>query len=130
MSRDSLKIREEEGEKRTQNLFKFSKHDLQIIRNPIRFVFNLPADQLIEGEAKVLVCDDFNFEDALAIFRGNIKGLKHLIVVGAEGKAQGCIPARWVRQSQSEWHSAIGSGTDCPFRPRLGFSSFLRYIVE
>jgi len=51
-------------------------------------------DQLIEAEAKVLVCDDFNFEDALGILRGNsVAGLKHLIVVGSEGKSQGCIPA-------------------------------------
>ena len=61
------------------------------------FEFDCLTSQLIEAEAKVLVCDDFNFEDALGILRGNsVAGLKHLIVVGSEGKSQGCIPARRV----------------------------------
>ena len=67
----------------------------------IRFdVLNLnewhhPNSQLIEAEAKILVCDDFNFDEALGILRSNsVVGLKHLIVVGSEGKSQGCIPAR------------------------------------
>ncbi len=50
-------------------------------------------EQLVEaGNAKALVCDDFNFEDSLDIFKNSEVGLKHLIVIGQEGKGQGGIP--------------------------------------
>ena len=41
----------------------------------------------------MIVCDDFNFEDALEIMdSGRLSDLKHVVVVGSEGKAQGAIP--------------------------------------
>jgi hypothetical protein len=43
------------------------------------------------AKAKILVCDDFNFGDAVDILEAS-DTLKHVIVVGTEGKAQGCIP--------------------------------------
>ena len=50
-------------------------------------------DQLEQAKAKILVCDDFNFGDAVDILEGGAsEHLKHIVVIGNEGKAQGCIP--------------------------------------
>ena len=52
-------------------------------------------DQLEQAKAKVLVCDDFNFGDAVDVLEGGAsEHLKHIVVIGSEGKAQGCIPVR------------------------------------
>ena len=79
----------------------------------------------------MLVCDDFNFEDALAIFRGNIKSLKHLIVVGAEGKAQGCIPARCVRVSEQGLAALFVPGSDFPhfFYSKVDTSAGRNFLI-
>ena len=94
---------EDQGE-RALKLFKDLQNTTGVLRFAVteHFEIGCMTYQLIEAEAKVLVCDDFNFDDALGILRGNsVVGLKHLIVVGSEGKSQGCIPARRVRHVQS-----------------------------
>eukprot|EP00094_Tigriopus_californicus_P002372 TCALIF_02290-PA protein Name:"Similar to 4cl2 Probable 4-coumarate--CoA ligase 2 (Dictyostelium discoideum)" AED:0.08 eAED:0.08 QI:10/0.81/0.83/0.91/0.90/0.83/12/272/929 len=48
-------------------------------------------EQLTEAKPKIVVCDDFNYEDILDVVDGN-ELIKHVIVIGSEGKAQGCIP--------------------------------------
>eukprot|EP00095_Tigriopus_kingsejongensis_P001553 maker-scaffold137_size321222-snap-gene-0.10 protein:Tk01553 transcript:maker-scaffold137_size321222-snap-gene-0.10-mRNA-1 annotation:"4-coumarate-- ligase-like" len=53
--------------------------------------FDLLEEQVTEAKAKVIVCDDFNYEDVLDMAE-NTELLKHVIVIGTEGKAGGCIP--------------------------------------
>ena len=89
--RDSLKIRERDYLKLLELTVEYVMRFTVLKLIECQWLSN---SQLIEAEAKVLVCDDFNFDDALGILRGNsVVGLKHLIVVGSEGKSQGCIPA-------------------------------------
>ena len=39
----------------------------------------------------MIVCDDYNFEDGVELME-SLDDLKHVIVIGSEGKARGCIP--------------------------------------
>ena len=50
--------------------------------------------QVGEAQAVVLVCDDYNVDDAIDL-RDELDCLKHVIVMGSEGKGQGCIPIRY-----------------------------------
>ena len=52
---------------------------------------------------QIIVCDDLNVADSLEIL-SNLDHLEHLIVVGSEEKAQGCIP---IRSGQTVFCSAI-----------------------
>ncbi len=42
----------------------------------------------------MLVCDDYNVDDAIEL-RDELDCLKHVVVMGSEGKGQGCIPIRY-----------------------------------
>ena len=53
----------------------------------------LKTGVLLFPHIQILVCDDYNVEEAVEIL--NTSGtLKHVVVVGSEGKAQGCIPIK------------------------------------
>ena len=55
----------------------------------------IAEEQLGYAGAKVIVCDDFNYEDALELVdNGQLTELKHVVVIGSEGKAQGAIPIK------------------------------------
>jgi len=49
---------------------------------------------LLSCNAKMLICDDFNVDDALEV-QGNVDSLQHVVVIGDEGKGEGCIPVRY-----------------------------------
>ncbi len=43
----------------------------------------------------MLVCDDYNVDDAVEL-RDDLENLTHVVVMGSEGKGQGCIPIRYM----------------------------------
>jgi len=40
-----------------------------------------------------MVCDDVNLNDALEAKDG-VSSVKHIVVIGNDGKGQGCVPVR------------------------------------
>ena len=76
--------------------------------------------QLIEAEAKILVCDDFNVDDAVNILE-NTDIIQHVVVVGKEGKGRGCIPVQDLMEddgkSQPKKPLGINLETDAVYMP-------------